>query len=126
VPICFVLLRSTVYHAIDSKSKQAEVMRLRRVRNVLANPQAMVLVDHYEEDWRRLWWIMLRGEARLLLSGDEQSRALLALKKKYPQYRDGWVLDRSAPVIALDVRRLQYWQSSSAGRRPGARPDPGA
>jgi PPOX class probable F420-dependent enzyme len=126
VPICFVLLGSTVYHAIDGKPKQADIMRLGRVRNLLANPQAMVVVDHYEEDWRRLWWMMLGGEARLLLAGDEQSLAVAALKKKYPQYRDGWPLGGDAPVIALDVARLRYWQSSSPAHRPGAHQDPGA
>jgi hypothetical protein len=95
-------------------------------RVVLANPKAVILVDHYQEDWRRIWWVSLAGEARVLTQGPELARALAALRRKYPQYRDGWPLDRGAPVIALDVRRLRHWRSSSPGRRRADRPDPGA
>jgi PPOX class probable F420-dependent enzyme len=101
-------------------------MNLRRVRNVLANPRAVVLIDHYEEDWRQLWWLTLVGDARVLREGPELARALLALRKKYPQYREGWPLESAAPVIALDVRRLQHWRSSSPDRHRGSRLDPGA
>jgi hypothetical protein len=47
-----------------------------------------VLVDHYEDDWTRLWWIRLRGRARVLDAGDEHERALALLREKYPQYRE--------------------------------------
>lgn len=126
VPICFVLIGSTVYHALDGKPKRADVMSLSRVRNLRANPKAVVLVDHYQEDWEGLWWISLVGQARVLTEGTELRRALTGLRRKYPQYRDGWPLDPGAPVIALDVRRLRHWQSSSPGRRPADRPGPGA
>ncbi len=121
-----MLIGSTVYHALDGKPKQQGVMSLRRVRNVLANPKAVVLIDHFEEDWRRLWWVNLGGEARVLTDGPELAQALLALRKKYSQYREGWPLESGAPVIALDVGRLRYWRSSSRGRRRAGRPGPGA
>jgi PPOX class probable F420-dependent enzyme len=101
-------------------------MNLRRVRNVLANPQASVLIDHYEEDWSQLWWVNLAGEARVLTDGPERARALLALRDKYPQYREGWALESAAPVIAIDVAQLRYWRSSSPDLHHGVRPDPGA
>ena len=126
MPICFALIGATVYHAIDAKPKRADPMSLGRVRNLKANPDAVVLVDHYEADWRRLWWVSLSGEARVLTSGREQQRALNALRMKYPEYREGWPLSSQAPVIALDVRQLRYWRSSSAGRSRGTRRDPEA
>jgi PPOX class probable F420-dependent enzyme len=126
IPVCFVLLGATIYHAIDAKPKGAEPLALRRVRNVVANPDSVLLVDHFEEDWRRLWWVLLRGQSRLLKDGPEHRRALAALKRKYPQYREGWRLEPEALVIALDVRRLQHWRSSSPARSRRARPAPGA
>ncbi|MDQ6884717.1 MAG: TIGR03668 family PPOX class F420-dependent oxidoreductase [Candidatus Dormibacteraeota bacterium] len=123
VPVCFVLVGSTIYHAIDAKPKVAEPLRLRRVRNLLANPSAVLLVDHYDEDWLRLWWVLLRGRSRLLREGAEPRRAVAALRRKYPQYRERWPLERAAPVIALDVVSLRHWRSSSPGRRRALRPD---
>ena len=123
MPVCFVLLGETLYHAIDAKPKSADPRRLQRVRNVRANPVAALLVDHYVEDWRRLWYALFSGRARVIDHGPEQKRAIAALKRKYPQYRSSLPLRSDALVIAIDVRRLSHWQaSSSAGRRRAGRP----
>jgi PPOX class probable F420-dependent enzyme len=87
VPVCFVLMGETVYQAIDGKQKSVNPGQLRRVRNVRANPRASLLIDHYVEDWRRLWYVLLRGKARVIDHGAEHERAIRALRKKYPQYR---------------------------------------
>jgi PPOX class probable F420-dependent enzyme len=121
VPVCFVLLGETLYHAIDGKPKSARPDQLRRVKNLQANPRAALLVDHYVEDWRLLWYVLLRGKARLLYRGPEQQRAIIALRKKYPQYRTTVPLPAEALVIAIDVRRLRHWRASSAGHRRAAR-----
>jgi PPOX class probable F420-dependent enzyme len=123
VPVCFVLVGDTVYQAIDGKPKSVSPGRLRRVKNVRANPRAALLIDHYDEDWRRLWYVLLRGRARIVQTGAEQQRAIGALKRKYPQYRTTLPLPADALLIAIDVRRLQHWRASSPGRgrvrRPG-------
>jgi PPOX class probable F420-dependent enzyme len=122
VPVCFVLLGETVYQAIDAKPKSVNPARLRRVKHVRANPNAALLVDHYVEDWRRLWYVLLRGKARIVDAGTEQRRAIIALRKKYSQYRTTVPLPSDALVIAIDVRRLRHWQASSPGRSHGRRP----
>ncbi len=108
VPITFVLLGNRIYHAIDAKPKRKPPERLRRVRNLLANPRAAVLIEHYEEDWSKLWFALLEGRARLLRSGPEHRRAILALRRKYPQYVE-MPLDPRALVVALDVERSRFW-----------------
>jgi PPOX class probable F420-dependent enzyme len=124
VPVCFVLLGDTLYHAIDAKPKSVASGRLRRVKNVRANPTAALLIDHYVEDWRRLWWVLLHGRARLVEQGPEHRRAITALRRKYPQYRTTTPLAADALVIALDVRRLRHWQASHPARRGEARRRP--
>jgi PPOX class probable F420-dependent enzyme len=126
VPVCFAVLGSTIYHAIDAKPKSGNPLALRRLRNLRSNPGAAFLIDHYEADWRRLWWVLVRGRVRLLDTGAEHRRAIAALKRKYPQYRQDLPLDDGALVIALDVQRLQHWRSSSPARPRGRRPDPPA
>jgi len=124
IPVCFVLLGDTLYQAIDAKPKSVAPRRLRRVRNIQANPEAALLVDDYLENWRRLWWVLLHGRARLVEDGAEQQRAIAALRRKYPQYRTTTPLAADALVIALDVRRLRHWQASHAVRRGEARRRP--
>lgn len=124
VPVCFVLLEDTLYHAIDAKPKRVAGGELARVANVRANPRAVLLVDHYEEEWRHLWYALFRGRARIIESPtDEHRRAIVALRRKYVQYRAGLPLAGDAIVIALDAEQLTHWQASSAGRRRGDRRD---
>jgi PPOX class probable F420-dependent enzyme len=107
VPIVFAIEGETLYSAVDRKPKRSTT--LRRIENARARPDVTILVDHYEEDWSRLWWIRLRGRGRILDEGEERERALELLTEKYPQYR------REPPegaVLAVDVADVREWSSS--------------
>src|SRR5947207_5675122 len=104
VPIVFALDGETLYSAVDQKPKRS--MTLRRIENARARPDVTILVDHYEDDWSRLWWIRLRGRARVLDEGDERDHALVLLREKYPQYR---VEPPEGPVLAVDVIEMREW-----------------
>ncbi len=118
IPVCFALDRqgsdAAIYIALDQKPKRAELLRLRRVRNILENPQVALVVDHYEEDWSRLWYVLVSGEARILEAApdesDERRRAIGLLREKYPQYRD-MDIDEN-PVIRITPLRTVFWSSS--------------
>jgi len=105
VPIVFALEDDTLYSAVDRKPKRSST--LRRIENARARPDVTILVDHYEEDWGRLWWIRLRGRARVLDDGEERDRALALLQEKYPQYR---AEPPAGPVLAVDVTDVREWR----------------
>ncbi len=42
------------------------VTRLKRVRNILENPDVALVADRYAEDWSLLAFVMVRGRAELL------------------------------------------------------------
>jgi PPOX class probable F420-dependent enzyme len=106
IPVCYAVAEDTLYVTIDEKPKRRDVP-LKRVRNILENPQAAFVVDHYDEDWRRLGWIMLRGRAEILHHGAEHDRAQELLRERYPQYRAMNLTD--LPVIALRIARAIGW-----------------
>ncbi len=108
VPIVFVLVGDTLYSAVDPKPKRSR--RLRRIENARRRPDVTLLVDHYEDDWTRLWWVRLRGRARVLERGEEAERALALLAAKYEQYRDA---APGPPVLAIDVDDWRGWAASS-------------
>jgi hypothetical protein len=64
------------------------------------------VVDHYDEDWTRLWWIRVDGTTRVLESGSERDAAIDALTAKYAQYVDA---PPPGAVIALDVETWRAW-----------------
>src|SRR5579872_6912806 len=95
VPCCFVLVEGTVYTPIDDKPKSGGP--LRRVANIRSNPKVSLLVDHYDSDWSRLWWVRLDGVGRLVDGASEWDLAIGALRAKYPQYQ---VVAIPGPIIA--------------------------
>lgn len=115
VPICFALAGDVVYSAIDHKPKATTKIttgtgrRLRRLDNIRADPRISVLVDHYEDDWTRLWWVRADGRARILEAGEERATALAQLIAKYPQYRAD---PPDGPVLAMDIERWSSWSGS--------------
>ncbi len=106
VPICFALDGDVIYFAIDAKPKRTN--DLRRLRNIAANPNVAVLADHYERDWRRLWWVRADGRAEIMTSGERSRHAIELLSDRYPQY-----LERppQGPVVAITVDRLTGWSA---------------
>jgi PPOX class probable F420-dependent enzyme len=105
VPITFAVEGEVLYSAVDSKPKQTR--RLRRIENARERPDVTVLIDHYEEDWSKLWWTRLRASARVLDSGEEFERARSLLAEKYPQYRGAGLPE--GPVLALDLTEWRSW-----------------
>src|SRR5437879_8624404 len=83
VPITFAVDGDTIYFAVDAKPKRTT--DLKRLRNIAANPSVSVLVDHYEDDWSRLWWVRLDGPARVLIGGAEANHGIELLASRYPQ-----------------------------------------
>jgi PPOX class probable F420-dependent enzyme len=106
VPIVFALLGDTLYSAVDAKPKRSRT--LRRIENARERPDVTVLLDRYEDDWTRLWWVRLRGRARVLDGGEESERALTGLAAKYEQYRD---TPPGLPVLAIDVVEWRSWSA---------------
>jgi PPOX class probable F420-dependent enzyme len=107
VPICFALVGERLYVSIDEKPKHSAPMRLRRVRNIEANPQVAVVADVYDDDWTRLGFVLVRGRARILIDGDEHRRAIDSLRERYAQYRAMALEER--PVIAISIERVTSW-----------------
>jgi PPOX class probable F420-dependent enzyme len=112
VPLCFVCAGKGIYSAVDEKPKNTS--RLRRLHNIRENPQVALLVDHYEEDWSRLSYILAAGTARILRPGKEHSSALRLLRGKYPQYRRMNLKDK--PVIKISPLRVAHWPGAEARR----------
>jgi PPOX class probable F420-dependent enzyme len=104
VPCCFVLLADTVYSPIDAKPKST--LALRRLQNIESNGAASLLVDHYEEDWDRLWWVRVDGNGRTVEEAVERDEAIDLLRAKYEQYGS---ISIPGPVLAIDIEHWRMW-----------------
>ncbi|MEV4449849.1 TIGR03668 family PPOX class F420-dependent oxidoreductase [Streptomyces mirabilis] len=109
VPLVFAARGGEIVTAVDHKPKRSP--RLRRLRNIAAHPAVCLLVDAYDEDWERLWWVRADGDARVLPPGtqDEYTAAIDLLREKYAQYRQR---PPDGPVIAVTVHRWHGWRAT--------------
>lgn len=104
VVVTFALVDGTVVTAVDQKPKKTN--RLQRVVNIENNPFASFLVDHYDDDWTRLWWVRVDGAASLHLGDELHHQAVDALRAKYHQYEDHPPMGQ---VIAISQDQVSSW-----------------
>ena len=108
VPVCYATDGQAYYSPLDAKPKKSGFAGLKRVRNIRSNPRVALLIDHYEEDWARLRFLMVQGRAELLDRGNEWRAARSLLEAKYPQYRT-LPLPPEAPVIKIVPEHVVGW-----------------
>jgi hypothetical protein len=65
------------------------------------------VVDRYDEDWSRLGWVMLQGQAEVLASGAEHDEAQARLRARYLQLAAMRIEGR--PVVAIRIDHVVSW-----------------
>ncbi|WP_261558261.1 TIGR03668 family PPOX class F420-dependent oxidoreductase [Frankia tisae] len=121
VPVTFAVeaVRGTlgashIVTVVDHKPKSTRT-GLRRLRDIRNNPLVSLLVDHYDDDWARLWWARADGKARIVEAGDPwHATAVAALTARYPQYQQ---IPPAGPAIVVAVTRWSGWSYADS---PGA------
>lgn len=108
VPIVFATVDDTVFSAVDAKPKRST--DLQRLANVRAEPRCSLLVDHYDDDWRRLWWVRADGTADVVVAPSAGHPGIQALAQRFRQYRDE---PPSGPLLVVTVQRWTGWASTS-------------
>ncbi|RPE39415.1 PPOX class probable F420-dependent enzyme [Streptomyces sp. Ag109_O5-1] len=108
VPVVFARYGADgIVTAVDHKPKTTP--RLKRLRNIAAQPSVCLLVDAYDENWDRLWWVRADGEARVVPA---DVIVVGPLCEKYPQYRER---PPGGAVILVTVSRWTGWQAAPDG-----------
>jgi PPOX class probable F420-dependent enzyme len=107
LPICYVVVGKALYSPTDAKPKRVPMERLKRLRNIEANPHVAVVIDDYSEDWTQLAYVILHGRAEILTEGAAFDRAIAALRDKYAQYRSMRIHEN--PMIGVHVTRAVSW-----------------
>ena len=110
VPVCFAYDGKHFYTAVDQNPKRVPGERLARLQNIRAVPLVALLIDEYNEDWTQLWYILIRGKAKLIPTSAHKERvwAIGKLRTKYPQYAQGMLAD-DAPIIRITPERVTVW-----------------
>jgi PPOX class probable F420-dependent enzyme len=111
VPVVFARAEGALWSPVDGKPKRdGEPARLRRVA---AEPRVSLLLDAYDDDWTRLWWIEVQGRAAVVRGPSEDAppiaAAAAALRGKYPQYAATPLFAAAPTLIRIDIERIHSW-----------------
>jgi PPOX class probable F420-dependent enzyme len=112
VPIVFCLHDDAIYSPIDGKPKSSS--RLKRLKNLEGNPNASLLLDHYEDDWQQLWWVRLDAVGDVFRPDAERTDGLAealeeALSAKYPQYLSTPLFKAEPLFVRLRWHKVSAW-----------------
>jgi PPOX class probable F420-dependent enzyme len=109
VPLCYWFDGARIYFAIDEKPKRRSGLEIKRMRNLAENPRVAVVIDHYEEDWAHLAYVLIRGTARVVEDPAEYMLALRGLRDKYAQYRGMELTPEKNPIVKIEPESVHRW-----------------
>jgi PPOX class probable F420-dependent enzyme len=107
VPVTFAVEGDTWYSPSDAGAPPAK-----RLRNLRHDPRVTILIDAYDEDWSRVWWVRLRGRGRVIENSPEHGRAQGLLTAKYTQFAATPSEEGAGPVMAVDIEEWSGWAMS--------------
>jgi coenzyme F420-0:L-glutamate ligase / coenzyme F420-1:gamma-L-glutamate ligase len=113
IPVCFAYDGRLIHIALDEKPKNVPVTRLKRVRNILENPNVALVADRYSENWDLLAYVTVRGQAEIVQpERGEHAAAVRLLRGKYYQYEEMKIEEN--PVISVCPGRVASWGALDA------------
>jgi PPOX class probable F420-dependent enzyme len=105
VPVVYAVDHDFLGVPVDRVKPKAS-SRLQRERNLEADPRATLLIDHWDRDWSRLWWV--RAELRFEPAADREAALASLLAGRYAQYRD----QPFARVLVLRIVGATGWAAA--------------
>ena len=110
VPVVFAFDDNNIFIPIDDKPKKTKNLnQLKRVKNILKNPNISFLIDTYDDkNWNNLSYLMILGKARIANMVNDIDTIKIAhslLSKKYLQYNKT-VVGIGDSCIVVDIQKV--------------------
>jgi len=111
VPVVFVFHENSFFIPLDEKVKTVNARKLKRVKNIEKNPNVTLLIDKYQNDWKKLFFLMIHGKATVIDSKNSKlmDKIHKLLISKYPQYKK---IGIGNSCIAINPTKVTFWNNS--------------
>ncbi len=107
VPVCYAVDDDGYVGVPIDLVKPKASTRLQRERNLEADHRATLLIERWDDDWSKLWWV--RADLRWQEDSDDRAAVLaVRLAERYPQY----VGQPFARVLVLEITGVSGWSAS--------------
>lgn len=115
IPVVFVFDNYSYFIPIDEKTKRSRPEKLKRAKNIQQNSNVTLLIDDYNENWRKLYFIMIQGKASIIGGKKLEQNELFLLEKahkllsdKYLQYQK---IGIGEYVIMIIPQKVISWKN---------------
>jgi len=104
VPVVYIVEDDRIVSPIDTvKAKSGR--RLQRLTNIESDHRCVLLVEHNDEDWSRLWWVRVHGAA---FEAEPTPSQLRLLGSAFPAYQaDGAI----TAVVVVQPEAVTGWDA---------------
>jgi len=109
IPFCYAFNGEHFYFVVDEKPKRQTGKPLKRIRNMLENPQVSLVIDDYNDDWTQLAYVLVTGSAQLVTDESEYNAALTLLRGRYPQYRVMPLSFLHNTMVRIEPHKVLAW-----------------
>ena len=109
IPFCYAFDGEHVYFVVDHKPKRQTSKPIKRIRNMLENPQAAIVIDDYSDDWSQLAYVLITGTTAMVEDADEYTRILSLLRERYPQYRAMDLRFGANTMVRITPTKVHAW-----------------
>jgi len=110
VPIVFVFHENSFFIPLDEKKKTVNSKNLKRVKNIEKNPNVTLLIDRYQNNWKKLFFLMIHGKATVINGNSKlMDKIHKLLISKYPQYKK---IGIGNSCIKIEPTKVRFWSNS--------------
>ncbi|MSR13170.1 MAG: TIGR03668 family PPOX class F420-dependent oxidoreductase [Gammaproteobacteria bacterium] len=114
LPIVFARVDASLWSPIDGKPK-GPAGQLGRLARLERAPEAMLLLDHYADEWLDLWWIRLKATTEIIPGKHpDWLPAVNALATKYPQYQTTAMFKEAPTMLRFTWRAMSWWAADGS------------
>lgn len=109
IPFCYAFDGEHIYFVVDQKPKRRTGKPIKRIRNMLENPYAAIVIDDYDDDWTQLAYVLITGTTALVDDETEYDRLLVLLRERYPQYRGMELTFANNSMVRIMPTKVHAW-----------------
>ena len=109
IPFCYAFNGEHVYFVVDQKPKRQTGKPIKRIRNMLENPQAAIVIDDYDDDWTQLAYVLITGTTAMVDDEWEYGEMLALLRGRYPQYREMDLRFSNNTMVRITPTKVHAW-----------------
>ena len=115
IPVVFAFDNDSYFIPIDEKTKRSKPEKLKRTKNIQQNSDVALLIEEYNDDWTKLYFVMIQGTASIIGGKKLEQNELSLLEKahkllidKYLQYQK---IGIGEYVIVIIPRKVITWKN---------------